>query len=138
MESSINISVVHPEKFTEIKIYLEGPYNSNNNKMNKDLISDIPLISPFTEAPDTLNNIPEHMVDWVLVTLRKDLDDENPNPQTAINVISKSAILHFNGKIKQQHHENLGFRIPDGQYYVVISHRNHLSIMSKNKIVLQK
>ena len=138
VEGSVNISLVHPEKFADIKIYLEGPYNANNNKMNNNLDGDIPLISPFNEAPDTLNTIPEHMVDWVLVTLRTDLDDENPNPLTAVDVMSKSAILHFNGKIKQQHHENLGFRVPDGQYYVVVSHRNHLPIMSKNKIVLQK
>jgi hypothetical protein len=112
----------------EVKIFLEGPYNGTD--MNVLLNSEIPTTSPYTEDPRTVSSVPADVVDWVLVELRKDANG------TAVK--SKSVFLFKNGKLVNDDAsaEEVKMDIPKGDYFIVIKHRNHLSVMSANAVAL--
>jgi hypothetical protein len=71
------------------------------------------------------------MVDWVLVELRN-----ATNPQQVI--ARRAALLKNNGLLLETNGvEGIFFNnIAAGSYYIVIKHRNHLSIMSAAPVVL--
>ena len=110
----------------EIKIYLEGPYDSNSNEMKTALASNnyLPLTSPYTEDPRTVKNIPANTVDWILIELRS---GEN-GPAVAY----RSAFLRKDGRIVDDDGTGTAVPIPakTGNYYIVVKHRNHLPVMS--------
>ncbi|MFQ5751468.1 MAG: hypothetical protein ACE5HI_05675, partial [bacterium] len=124
-----------PVVLVETKIFLEGPYNSSTDMMSTALNNggNIPLTSPYTEDPRTVIRIPQNVVDWVLVELR--------STQNGSAVGSKSAFLHKDGRVVAddgttgQISLNL---LAEGDYYIVIRHRNHLSIMSADAVTLSK
>ncbi len=125
---------VYKKVFVQLqtKIYLEGPYDSINNLMKDDLNSQIPLTSPYIEDQRTLNSIPTGVIDWVLVELRETPDG------TA--VISKSALLYKDGRIVNDDASTgiIKLNAYENNYYIVIKHRNHLPVMSKQAVSLQK
>ena len=112
------------------KIYLEGPYDSNTDMMTTQINSLIPNTSPYSEDPRTVNQIPLTIVDWVLVSLR--------TAANGTNVVSKSAFLRNDGKIVDDDGttEEITMNTNEGNYFVVIKHRNHLAVMSANAIAL--
>jgi len=113
-----------------LKVFLEGPYNSLTGLMNTNLNSEIPLTSPYPENIRTLSNIPTDIVDWVLVQLRE--------TATGNAVASKSVLLNKNGNIVRDDGttNTITLNAPANNYFIVIKHRNHLGIMSRNKIGL--
>ena len=136
---TLNLSVEYSEKNIAIKMNLESAYDSLNNFMTLDLNSFIPLVSPYIESLDTATSVPDSVVDWVLVTLRKDIDPQIPNPITAIDFISKSGFLtKFGNIIDPKTLQSLAFTIPEDWYYVLVKHRNHLPIMSSSRVYLTK
>jgi len=84
----------------------------------------VPITSPYAENERTLPSIPEDIVDWVLVQLRLTSD--------GIPLFSKSALLHKDGRIVDDDGTSsiIGMVAAPGDYYLVIRHRNHLSVMS--------
>ena len=107
--------------------------------MATSLNSFIPLISPYIESLDTITAVPDSIVDWVLVTMRKDIDPQTPNPLTAVDFASRSGLLTKFGNIVDPFtNQNLSFKIPEDWYYIVIKHRNHLPIMSSSRVYLTK
>ncbi len=116
----------------ETKIFLEGPYNSSTNEMSTALKDDgvIPEQSPYSEDPVTVSPIPDNIVDWVLVELR----ESDTGPALA----SKSAFLRKDGKIVADNGatEYINLNISEGDYYIVIKHRNHLGVMSADPVPL--
>ncbi len=106
-----------------LRIYLEGPYLGNNNMSNA-LESDFPNNSPYTISPKFIEDLPNNIVDWILVELR-----EEPN---GIPICTKSFLLHKDGNIVHDDgiSKNLIFPVKEGSYYLVVKHRNHLPIMS--------
>ena len=134
-----DIEVIYSGKFADIKIFLEGPYNTGSHSMAVGSSFAIPLTSPYPEAPDTITVLPQDAIDWILVTLRKDTDPDNPDPSTAVNVISQSVIVNKSGKLIDPHTGgNISFNVAEDDYYIVIKHRNHLAVMSSQKIHLSK
>lgn len=121
------------EVLLQTKIFLEGAYNSVNDEMNVNLNNDIPLTSPYLKDLRTVDSIPQNIVDWVLIELRTGTD-------SSTTVISKSAFLHKDGRIVADDGTTgeIKLNATDGSYYIVIKHRNHLSVMSKNPVVLNK
>ncbi len=121
-----------PKVKLKTKIFLEGPYNNSNHLMNTNLNSNIPLKSPYSENPRTVSSIPQNVVDWVLIELRK---TENSAP-----VISRSVFLRNDGMIASDDGltDEIDLVVPEGDYYIVIKHRNHLSVMSAVKHHLSK
>jgi hypothetical protein len=121
---------------TGLRILLEGSYR--DGKMRTDLKhSDLlPIYQPYNMSPWNINGdvsvgtIPENCVDWILVQLRNDLTN---------TVNSKVALLTNDGTVLNT--EGCSFTywsIPSGEYYIVIKHRNHLSIMSAQKVKIEQ
>lgn len=121
-----------PSVLLETKIFLEGTYNSSLSEMTDSLNLVLPKTSPYSENPRTIFNIPNNIVDWVLVELR-----ESDNGNT---IISRSALLHKDGRIVSDNllSNFIELGIEPGDYFIVIKHRNHISVMSKNKVSLSK
>ncbi len=114
----------------QTKIFLEGTYNTSSHKMNTNLGSNIPTTSPYSEDPRTVNSIPADVVDWVLLQLR--------TTANGTTVTSHSAFLNKNGSIVADDGTSgeIVLNVPEGNYYIVIKHRNHLAVMSANTIPL--
>lgn len=111
---------------------LEGPFDADNGVMFKHLAERdfLPLSSPYSSAPETVESLPANVVDWVLVQLR-----ETPTGST---VAEKSCFLKTDGTVIQADGQaNLTFwDIEEGSYYIVLDHRNHISIMSAEAVAL--
>ena len=114
----------------KVKIFLEGAYNSTSHQMDANLGNNIPKTSPYPEDPRTVNSIPSNVVDWVLIQLRTTADG------TA--VVSKSAFINKDGRIVADDGSTgeIELTAAEGNYYIVIKHRNHLAVMSKNQVSL--
>ncbi|MCK5148275.1 hypothetical protein KAR48_16075 [bacterium] len=120
------------QSLAKFKVFLEGPYNTSTHQMNTTLNDNglLPLISPYGEDPRTVDTIPTDIVDWVLVELRE--------MATGPTVSSKSVFLRKDGYLVADDGiaTDITLYAPDGNYYVVIKHRNHLAVMSTNTISL--
>ena len=136
----------------DVKIFLEGAYS--NGSMTTDLNSggQIPVKQPYSSSPwnyngsesvssvDSLpvggNGIPDFfenhpsIVDWVLVELRTGTEANTSVQKRAAFITSNGTIVGLDGT------SPVRFGVPDGNYYVVILHRNHLSVMSSSSIAL--
>jgi hypothetical protein len=122
-----------PPVLVEIKIFLEGPYDASGDTMRTDLRDNdfIPSTSPYAEDPRSISSpIPQNITDWVLVQLRE--------TATGTAVASKSAFLRNDGRIVPDDgtSEQITFDVPQGDYYIVIKHSNHLAVMSADSIQL--
>ncbi|EDP94952.1 hemagglutinin protein [Kordia algicida OT-1] len=120
-------------------VFLQGPSLSPTTVglMNDDLRSNdfIPTTSPYADNATvnasvfttTGNNA---IVDWVWVELRQ------ANDNTKI-VAATSALLQRDGDVVAlDGNSSLILNAPPSNHYVVIKHRNHLSVMSANPIAL--
>jgi len=114
----------------EAKIFLEGPYDANNDEMTTGINDLIPTTSPYSEDPRSVSSIPPDVTDWVLVQIRSTPDGSA--------VASKSAFLHKDGRIVADDGTTgkITFNAADGDYFIVIKHRNHLAVMSASAISL--
>ncbi|PID61270.1 MAG: hypothetical protein CR986_03140 [Ignavibacteriae bacterium] len=113
----------------EAKIFLQGAYNTQTHLMNTTLRDNnlLPLISPYTKDQRTVENIDESIVDWVLVELYYTLNDEA--------IVSKSVFVKNNGMLcLEDGSTKIPLDAPSDDYYLVIRHRNHLAVASKEKI----
>ncbi len=119
-----------PSVKLQTKIFLEGPYNTTDDNMNANINSSIPLGAPYLENPRAVESIPANIVDWVLVELRKSANGSA--------IVSKSVFLHKDGRVVADdgYTGEIELVAPDGDYYIVIKHRNHISVMSANKVAL--
>ncbi|WKZ71247.1 MAG: choice-of-anchor D domain-containing protein [Melioribacteraceae bacterium] len=113
------------------KVFLEGPYNAGTMQAS---LTNIPLSQPYNAAPwnyvgtESVEEIPVDVVDWVLIELRS-------NTTTAIN--KYACFLKTDGSIVDLTGTGLiNFPENSGNYYLVIHHRNHLSIMSQSALSL--
>lgn len=115
-----------------IKLYLEGPYNNGsmtsalNIQPHKKV--NFPIASKRYYGNDTLPPIPENnIIDIVRVELRTDKDVPSD--------IQKNALLLGAGSIVDFDEVSpLSFNIIPGNYFIVIKHRNHLSVMSSEAV----
>ena len=121
-----------PSIVAQLKVNLEGAFDSFNGEMLTDLNGQIPLTSPYSEDSRTLQYMPNDIVDWILVELRATLNG------TA--VASHSALLHKEGRIVADDGMANSIRLlaDPGSYFIVIKHRNHLPIISPSAILLTK
>jgi len=130
-----------------IKVVLQGPIitPTNNGLMNDDLRLSgfIPLESPYPDMrlinkPSILNNggtsgaglSANDIVDWVWIEIRSGSDD-------TFIVDDKSALLQRDGDVVDLDGvSNIYLEGFTDYYYVVVKHRNHLAVMTSNKISL--
>jgi hypothetical protein len=131
----------------DLKVFLEGAYKTNTETMQTVLNQRglLPGQSPIGEfgvatsigqpykiAPwnyagtegDTITTYPPTVVDWVLVSLRTD-------STSSTNIFRAAGWLHTDGNIS---FSPSCFTIPNGSYFVLIEHRNHIGVLSPTKI----
>ncbi|MCB0745978.1 MAG: S8 family serine peptidase [Ignavibacteriae bacterium] len=121
-----------PSVVAQLKVNLEGAFDSFNGEMLTELNGLIPLTSPYSEDSRTLQYMPNDIVDWILVELRSTLNSSA--------ITSHSALLHRDGRIVADDGMASTIRLlaDPGNYYIVIKHRNHLPIISPNAVLLTK
>ncbi len=137
---------------TDFHAFLEGPYDLIGGEMNtssntlhgllpgqtptNDLVNPTPPGHPYsippwnytgTEGNNWTNaNYTDNVVDWVLVSTRTELD-KNTQAGIAAGLINKDGSIHFWEGCPL---ESIGL----DSVYVVIEHRNHMGIMTPQKI----
>jgi hypothetical protein len=132
ISGSINVS---------LKALLEGPF-INGTSMGTTINSILPLSQPYNAAPwnysgtESLAAMPPNVVDWVLVELRDATSAANAT--SATRIARQAALLLNNGNIvATDGTPSLLFTSSaTNNLYVVIHHRNHLSILSANAVTL--
>ena len=121
-----NTSESEHQALTRVKIFLEGPYQRLSGVMNIILKqrSMLPLVSPYPQDVRSVSAIPDNVVDWVLVGLRRSSDGSD--------IANKSAFLRNDGHIINLDGTSTAIALPDdpGDYYVIVRHRNHLAVMT--------
>ena len=121
------------QESTGLKVFLEGPYK--DGVMNRDLNIEklIPLSQPYSISPwnysgnESVSTVPTHIVDWVLVDLRSSILPSS-------TVARKAAFLRNDGSITALDGVSPLTFTQTGSFYVVIKHRNHLSVMSAQPV----
>ena len=102
--------------------------------MDTSLNSTLPTTNPYSLS-DTVSNIPStDIVDWVKIELRT---GASASEATTV-VATRAAFLKSNGSIVDTDGtSDVKFTgVSDGDYYVVIMHRNHLAVMSAGTVSL--
>jgi len=127
-------------KTLSVKVFLEGPY-AGAGEMSTTLNTILPLSSPYGTG-ETIGSIPNaDIVDWILVEPRVASTPENATEATKLAGWPKSYFLKKDGSIVALD----GSSLPDlgnpsigsGNYlFVVVRHRNHLSVMSNYGLAL--
>lgn len=137
----VTLTVI-PHVFVDLKIYLEGPFNGTT--MNTELtgLALFPLIQPYQGIPwnypgiDTVTSVPPNVVDWILVEYRDAPDAASATAATMIDqqaafLLNDGSVVALDGISDLQPNISIS-----QQLFVVIYHRNHLSVMSANPLVL--
>ncbi len=120
-----------------VKTFLEGPFDTDSMSTSLNTQDFLPQNQPYTASPwnysgdEIVPHIPNTIVDWVQVQLRTSTD-------SASTVATRSAFLRKDGLITDlDGYSPVSFSgISDGNYYVVIRHRNHLAVMTANPLSL--
>jgi subtilisin family serine protease len=114
------------------KIFLQGPYDHDTHQMATDLKAGgyIPELSPYSADQRGVTTVPPDVVDWVLVQLKK-------TPDGAV-IASRSAFLFKDGRVVADDGatDYINIAAEAGDYYLLVSHRNHLTLMSSSVVSL--
>jgi peptidoglycan/xylan/chitin deacetylase (PgdA/CDA1 family) len=122
-----------------LKVFLEGPYggsglmsttlNTNNlvplgsNKAYPTTVYGYYTVSNLTSIPNS------NIVDWVVIELRTGTGSETKVAQRAVFLKRDGTIVDIDGS------SPVTFTgLSEGDYYVVVRHRNHLAIMTASAI----
>lgn len=118
-----------------MKVFLQGPYDATSGLMDDSLRSQnlLQTTSPYADALtcdqlifDSSGN--NAIVDWVWIEFR----DVNDNTNI---LYAQSALLQRDGDIVNEYGMAfLSIDIPDGDYYISLSHRNHLGVLTAQPI----
>jgi PKD repeat protein len=128
-----------------VKILAEGPFVGVDNMTNTLNVKElIPLSQPYNHAPwnytgpETVATVPNiNVIDWVLVELREtsgDASDAVPATmisQQAAFLLTDGSVVGVDGSSMLRFSEEITTNL-----FVVIHHRNHLSVMSANPVTL--
>jgi hypothetical protein len=128
-----------------LRIVLEGAYDSSGDSMSTAVNASLPLSQPFGSAEFdatplefdstvAVSTMPSDAVGWVVVGLRTG----HPDSTTMSEVARTVGLLKSNGTIVNP--DNLGAvefeDMSAGEYFVTVHHRNHLGAMSRNPVAL--
>ena len=109
-------------------VFLQGAYNKESRMYTHLQGADLlPYKSPYASDLRRVTQIPPEITDWVLIELREETN-------TAA-VVYRSVFLRMDGEIVSEEGEPVvSLEASAGHYYVVIKHRNHLSLMSAEPV----
>ena len=128
------------------KVFLQGALLGTIGSLMRDDLRTggvLPVLSPYPNAPGFVNpNVfnttgPNAIVDWVLIELRDVMDD-------TVVVASQAALLQRDGDVVGLVPGFGGIlppvtiSVPEGDYFVVIQHRNHLGVRTASPISLSE
>lgn len=129
------------------KVILEGPYNQITNQMNTDLLargwlnappdkSEYPLNLVSDYDPERFKSVPDSVVDWIVMEFRKE--------RFSNERFYKTGFVRYDGMIvDQKGNEEIRLTKSDGidsgggNYYVVVRHRNHNTIITAQTLNLK-
>lgn len=122
------------EFFADIKIFLQGAYDSGSMRTDLLDLDLIPLIQPYADSQyeykgnESVSEIPAGVVDWVYLEFR--------STTTGQALAKRAAFLKSDGKIVDLDGSSAVScgNLRPGNFYIVVGHRNHLPVMSSNKI----
>lgn len=121
---------------SEVRIFLEGPFNGDKMNTNLNDFGYVPLDQPYNNPPwnynglESLAFLPENTVDWLLLDFR---DAENIQQATPLNIINRKAILLLDDGHTLDHQNESIFvcnQPISNNLYIAVWHRNHLGIIS--------
>ncbi|SFZ93028.1 hypothetical protein SAMN05428642_1021138 [Flaviramulus basaltis] len=115
----------------KLSLLLEGAYNEFTGWMNNVLYKNdlIQTSSPYSDGLETYY-YGSNQVDWVWLEIRDANNDTNIPLQ-------RSALLKRNGDVVDVDGESpILLDVPDGDYYIMVSHRNHLGVIMANPVSL--
>lgn len=126
------------------KVLLEGAWRGNTMANDLQKMNLLPLtppdVFPYNRDPNRTNikvaSIPDSVVDWIVIEFRRTLNDNNPLVYTGF--------LKSDGRIVGQKGEPLitdsmiEFDSSETSYYIAILHRNHLAVVTEEKVDLRK
>ncbi|MCH2034927.1 MAG: M4 family metallopeptidase [Tenacibaculum sp.] len=115
------------------RVILEGPFNSSTFEMNDNLRTNnlLPTTSPYSDGATCEASVLENSdaVDWIEIQLRS-ADDINTI------IAAKSFLLEKNSGVSSADGiSDLSISAWQGNYYVAVVHRNHLTVVTKNPII---
>jgi hypothetical protein len=126
----------------DLKVWLEGPFNGMVMDTKTTGLPEFPLSQPFTAAPwnysgtESVIAVPPNVVDWVLVDFRDAADASSANSSTRLS--RQAAFLLSDGSIRGL--DGVSYLQLNGtitqNLFAVISHRNHLDIISANPVTV--
>jgi hypothetical protein len=139
-----NGTITH-RKNLNLTAFLEGPFNETTNQMLSGLNPDhLPLNQPYNQPPwnytgtESVTSAPPDAVDWVLIELRDATEAATAAGSTTI--ARQAAFIKNNGIIVGTDGTSfLQFSNSiNQQLFVVIHHRNHLSLLSAQPLDYEK
>ena len=131
-----DIELIYNPVMLDLTAFMQGPYSSGN-EMSTDLNPDnLPLSQPYNTAPwnykgaESVAAIPADVVDWVLVEVRDAATASEATGATSLG--RQAAFLKKDGSVVGLDGiSRVAFDvIINENLFVVLSHRNHLDIMS--------
>ncbi len=147
---SATVSVTpKPVLTVQIRVFLEGPYRTNNGLMITTLNQrgllpgqvpvgatgvPTPAGQPYSGSPwnyagtESVGSYQPTTVDWILVSFRAG------SPSVQNTVYKTAALLANDGLVTFINPPNL---VENTAYYIVIEHRNHLGVMSHTPVSIQ-
>ena len=137
-----NVDVIESAITLNLKIFLEGPFNGNSMEPDLNNSGIIPLWQPYSIYPwyygggESVVAVPGiNVTDWILIELRDAADASSATSSTTIAkqaafVTSNGVVIGIGGS------EDLQFKVAvNQQLFVIIYHRDHISVMSANALV---
>jgi hypothetical protein len=122
----------------ETSLYLEGSFASGTMRTALSTANVVPETHPYGVLPwsfsgaDSVVAVADSVVDWVLLSLLK--GDPLSPPMTL--VAQRAGLLGASGRVVDTTGSGpVAFEVdPDSAYYLVVSHRNHLPVMSSGSL----
>lgn len=126
----------------DVKAILEGPFNGTNMNTTLYTMDQIPLSQPYNTSPwnysgtETISSIPNaNVVDWVLIEIRDATNAISANASTIVEqqaafLLSNGSVVGIDGSSMLSFNHSLIHSL-----FIVVHHRNHLSIMSANPLI---
>jgi hypothetical protein len=118
-----------------LRVFIQGATTNDSMQTSLRRGNLIPHLQPYGISPwnyagaDSASRLPDSTVDWVLVELRSD---------SAKQVARRAGLLKSTGAVTDTDGVS-PLRFPgviEGNYFVVVYHRNHLAVMSRTALSL--
>lgn len=121
----------------DVRVMLQGAYSADTLSTILKKRNALPLTQPFRDTiynyqgNEKVASIPDNDVDWLLLELR--------TGTAASSIVAKRAVLIDKNGFLRDTCGSTSVVFPglsDGNYYLVVRHRNHLDIMSSSPIAV--